>query len=60
MQVSKQSGLVDMEPVSDPYSQWYMKPKEYVLAKCAFYMCNDCLKPFYGGSIDCEQDQRNE
>ena len=49
-----------MGPVSDTQSPWYMKPKEYVMAKCAFYQCNECSKPFYGGLIDCERDQRNE
>ena len=56
MKVSEKSELIDMQPCSDPHSPWFNKHQEYVLAKCAFYQCNDCAKPFYGGLIDCERD----
>ena len=29
---------------------------EYVMAKSAFYQCNECKKPFFGGLVDCERD----
>ena len=60
LKVSKKAELVDLEPVSDPLSEWFEKPQEFVMAKCAFYQCFDCKKPFYGGQIDCERDMNNE
>ena len=60
MKVSKKAELIDMQPVTDPHSQWYNKSQEYVISKCTFYQCNSCSKPFYGGLIDCERDLSNE
>ena len=60
LKVSQKPELVDLDPVSDPLSQWFEKPQKFVLAKCAFYQCYDCKKPFYGGQIDCERDLNNE
>ena len=60
LKVSQKSDLIDLEPVNDPQSEWYGRPQEFVMAKSAFYQCNDCQKPFYGGQIDCERDLSNE
>ena len=49
LKVSQKPELVDLEQVSDSQSEWYGKPQEFVMAKCAFYQCFDCQKPFYGG-----------
>ena len=59
MKVSEKAELIDMMPVSDPRSQWFNKHQEYVMSKCAFYLCYDCSRPFYGGLIDCERDLSN-
>ena len=56
MKISQKPELVDLDPVSDPQSEWYNKPQEFVMAKCAFYQCFQCSKPFYGGQIDCGRD----
>ena len=42
VKISKKPELVDLDPVSDPLSEWYNKPQEFVMAKCAFYQCFDC------------------
>ena len=52
----KAKGKIDMAPVAEAGSEFYNKPDKYVLAKCAFYECNGCKKPFYGGLVDCERD----
>ena len=49
-------GKIEMGPVSERGSEFYGKPDKYFLAKCAFYDCNTCKKPFYGGLVDCERD----
>ena len=56
VKISQKPELVDLDPVSDPQSEWYNKPQEFVMAKCAFYQCHECSKPFYGGQIDCGRD----
>ena len=42
LKVSQKPELVDLEQVSDSQSEWYGKPQEFVMAKCAFYQCFDC------------------
>ena len=57
----KAKGKISMSPVTKAGGQFFNKPKEYLLAKCAFYQCKECSKPFYGGLADCERDlQMNE
>ena len=45
-----------MTPVMTPGARWFQKEKEFLLSKFAFYECNSCSKPFYGGKADCERD----
>ena len=49
-------GKIDMAPVSEEGNEFFNKPDKYFLAKCAFYECNSCKKPLYGGLADCERD----
>ena len=54
-------GKIEMGPVTEADSHYFNKPQEFLLAKCAFYECKTCKKPFYGGLVDCERDlQLNE
>ena len=49
-------GKIDMAPVTKAGGEFYNKPDKYFLAKCAFYECATCKKPYYGGLADCERD----
>ena len=50
-------GKIEMgQVVNDEASEFHNNPDKFFLAKCAFYMCNTCQKPFYGGLADCERD----
>lgn len=51
---------LDMAPVSQTQGRYYGREVDYLLAKCAFYECWQCKKPFYGGLIDCERELRLE
>ena len=51
-----EKGKIDLKPVNTRGDQYYGKKEEYIMNKCAFYECNKCKKPFYGGLADCERD----
>ncbi|XP_065186971.1 E3 ubiquitin-protein ligase rpm-1-like [Sycon ciliatum] len=41
--------------ITDPCSEYYQKPVEYALKRYAYYLCNVCKKPYYGGGEECAQ-----
>ena len=49
-----------MAPVGKFQGRFFGQVEAYLLAKCAFYSCSKCAKPFYGGLIDCERELRLE
>ena len=52
----KSKGKIDMKPTKQENGEWYQREDEFVMAKSAFYQCWECMKPFFGGLVDCERD----
>lgn len=46
--------------VNDPTDRFYNKPIEYALHVSEFYECSRCHNPFFGGYIDCQDEQYAE
>ena len=43
--------------LKDPTDRFYQKPLEYALHMCEFYECQRCHCPFFGGYVDCQDEQ---
>ena len=50
-------GLLEDERLREPEDRFYGKPREYAMARCAFYECSTCKEAFFGGLVDCEREQ---
>ena len=35
---------------------YFGKKLDYAMHRCSFYECGGCLKPYFGGLIDCEEE----
>lgn len=42
--------------LSNPEDRYFEKPREYAMARCAFYECFTCKGSFFGGLVDCERE----
>ena len=52
------SQQIDKDPrLSTPGDHYFGNPVKLAEAKVSFYMCSLCDKPYFGGLIDCEQEQ---
>ena len=46
--------------VLDKDGEFYNNPSEYAMKIYAFYLCYDCNKPYYFGTNQCADDQKEE
>ena len=53
---AKREGIDKEGRVMTEGDHYYNKPLEFAMHTCAFYECNSCKKPYYGGLIDCEEE----
>ena len=53
---AEKQGLLKDQRLANPEDDFYNKPQAYALFRTAFYMCNGCEKPYFGGLIDCMQE----
>ena len=53
-------GLFEDNRINTVGDHFFGKPLEYALHRCAFYKCNGCKKPYFGGLIDCMQAAQND
>lgn len=45
---------IDKDPrLQDPSDSFYNNLQEYAIFKLAYYMCNKCNNPYFGGMKDC-------
>ena len=54
MKIAKSQGLDRDKRVTTPGDFYYNNLMLFVEAKVCFYMCSKCVKPYFGGLIDCE------
>lgn len=53
----KQDGkLESCTRLKDPTDRYYQKPIEYALHVSEFYECSRCHNPFFGGYVDCQDE----
>jgi hypothetical protein len=51
---AEEQGILNDERIFTAGDYYFNKPKEFAMNRCAFYECNKCESPFFGGLIDCE------
>ena len=60
LQNAEAEGIFKDGRINTPGDFYEGKPLEYALHRCSFYQCHSCKKPYFGGLIDCEQEQAQE
>lgn len=45
--------MLNNKELTDPSSEFYQKPFEYGMKKFAFYLCEECNKPYFAGLAAC-------
>ena len=55
LEVSEVQGLPNAERLTTRGDIYYGKKLELAMLSCTFFECNDCKKPYFGGTADCMQ-----
>ena len=55
LEVSEVQGLPNAERLTTPGDIYEGKELELAMHSCTFFECNDCKKPYFGGTADCMQ-----
>ncbi|EFC50655.1 predicted protein [Naegleria gruberi] len=56
----EQEGLLKIEEITSPSGKYYNKPLEYAMNSFSFYMCHECKSPYYGGKIQCGEQNEDD
>ena len=51
---AEKQGILKDERLSNKDDVYYNQPQEFANARCSFYECFECKKPYFGGLVDCE------
>lgn len=46
-------GLDRCDDITNAARPFYNKPEEYAMDRFAYYLCNKCKKPYFGGEKQC-------
>ena len=57
LEVAESQGLNHSERLQTPGDPYEGDLLGLALHSCAFFQCFDCKKPYFGGMVDCEQQQ---
>mmetsp|Transcript_29171 Transcript_29171/g.36202 ORF Transcript_29171/g.36202 Transcript_29171/m.36202 type:complete len:282 (-) Transcript_29171:760-1605(-) len=57
MKIARSQHLDKDERLNTPGDFYFGRLMQFAEAKVCFYMCSRCEKPYFGGLIDCEQEQ---
>ena len=57
---AERQGILNDERLTTPSDVYYGKPQEFANSRCSFYQCHSCKKPYFGGLIDCEQENAQQ
>ena len=57
---AERQGILNDERLITPNDVYYGKPQEFANSRCSFYQCHSCKKPYFGGLIDCEQENAQQ
>ena len=60
MKIAKTQGLDRDERLSTEGDHFFGNLMRLAEAHVSFYMCYKCVKPYFGGMIDCEQENTIE
>ena len=53
---ARKLGIDKEERLTKKGDFYFNKKLDYAMYRCSFYECNSCLKPYFGGLIDCQAE----
>ena len=57
---AERQGILNDERLITQNDVYFGKPQEFANSRCSFYQCHSCKKPYFGGLIDCEQENAQQ